>query len=115
MILKLTISKNLFQRVFKTDPRSFPFLTPPPPFNVAISRALNGRHTEKSHATFAGDSSIERRPTLIRVRGNLSTYLPYSETAKAFFGLNVLVVFKISQCEHNLNFGKKKQYAIGQI
>ena len=40
-------------------------------------------------------------------RGNLSTYLLYSETTK----LNDLVPFKITQFEHNVNFVKRKQYA----
>ena len=83
-------------------------------FNVGISSALNGRPMENWYATFASDSCIKRRPTLIRDKGNLSTYLPYSDTAKSYFGLNVLVVFKITLCEHNLNFGKTKQYAIRQ-
>ena len=58
-------------------------------------------------ATFAGDSSIESRPTLIWGNGNLSTYLLSFETAKK----NVLVVYEITQFEHILNFVKKKQYA----
>ena len=99
------------------DTRSFLFLAPPPPFNVGISSALNGRPMEKWYATFAGDSSIESRPTLIRGKGNLSTYLPYSEAAKSYLGFErfILVIFKITLCEHNLNFRKTKQYAIREI
>ena len=78
--------------------RSCPFLVPPPLFNVEISSVLNGRPMENCYATFAGDSSVESRPTLIKGKGNL-------------------VVFKITLCPslHNLNFGKIKQYAIWQI
>ena len=74
---------------------------PSTPFNVGISSVQH----------FAANSSIESRPTLIRGKGNLSPYLPYSETAK----LNVLVLFlKITQCEHNLNFVKKEEYSFGK-
>ena len=67
--------------------------SPPPPlrlplpidFNVGISSALNRRPIQNSYATFVCDKSIERRPTLIRGRGDLSTYLPHSETAKSYF------------------------------
>ena len=42
------------------------------------------------------------------MRGGEFVYIfLYSETAK----LNVLVVYEITQCGHNLNFVKKKQYA----
>ena len=66
--------KIFFKRVLKTDTRSCPLLVPPPLFNVEISSVLNGWPMENCYATFAGDSSVESRPTLIRGKGNLVVF-----------------------------------------
>ena len=118
----LTNFKDLFQRVLNTNTRSFPFLAPPPTstpppicFNVVILNALNVRPIQNSYATFACDTSIERRPTLIRGRGICLHIHHILKLQICISVLNVLVVFEITLCEHNLNFGKTKHYAIRQI
>ena len=95
---------------------------PPPPrlplpirFNVGISTALSCRPIQNSYATIACDTSIERRPTLIRVRGICLPFYHILLLQNGISVLNMLVVFQITLCEHNLNFGKTKQYAIRQI
>ena len=55
------------------------------PFNIGIPSALNRRPMHNLYTTFVGDKAIESRPTLIRAKGNVSKYLPYSETAKWYF------------------------------
>ena len=52
------------------------------PFNIGIPSALNRRPMYNLYATFVGDKAIESRPTLMRGKGNVSIYKPYSETAK---------------------------------
>ena len=123
MILKLNRIKRSIPESFKHEYTIFPVprpstnLYPPPPirFNVVISNALNVRPIQNSYATFACDTSIERRPTLIRGRGICLHIHHILKLQNCISVLNVLVVFEITLCEHNLNFGKTKQYAIRQI
>ena len=54
--------------------RALIFFAPPTPFNNGIPSALNRRPIYNLSATFVGDKAIENRPTLIRAKGNVSTY-----------------------------------------
>ena len=126
MILKLNQPKRSIPESFKHEYTIFPvprpstnhYLPPPPPlicFIVGISNALNLRPIQNSHATFACDNSIETRQTLIRGRGICLHIYQILKLLNRISVLNVLVVFQITLCEHNLSFGKTKQYAIRQI
>ena len=127
MILNLNRYKRSIPENFKHEytifpvPRSsypsYPSPTSPPTirFNVGISSALNRRPIQNSYAAFALDNSIERRPTLIRGNGICLHIYHILKLQNRISVLNVLVVFQITLCEHNLNFGKTKQYAIRQI
>ena len=99
-------------------PSNPPIPNPPPPppicFNVRISSALNRRPIQNSYETFACDISIEKRPTLIRGKGICLHIYHILRLQNRISVLNVLLVFKITLCENNLNFGKTKQYAIRQ-
>ena len=119
MILKLNRFKRSFPDSFKHEYTIFPVpppsYPPPPPCNVWISSALNNRPIQNSYATFACVNSIERRPTLIRGGGICQHIYHILKLQNRISVLNVLVVFELTLCEHNLNFGKTKQYAIRQI
>ena len=127
MILKFKpILRDLFQRVLNTNTRSFPFLVPPtltpspssPPPNPLqcwdLDCAESQAHT-KLVCNFCMWQFHRKTANTDQGVGDLSTYLPHSESAKSYFGLNVLLVFEFTLCENNLNFGKTKQYAIRQI
>ena len=75
-----------FPQNFLKSYRSFHVPRPSTPFNIGIPGALNRRPMYNLSATFVGDKAIESRPTLIRGKGNVSTYKPYSETAKWYLG-----------------------------
>ena len=110
-----------FKHEYTIFPAPRPSIPPPPRlplpicFNVGISSALNRRPIQNWYATFACDNSIERRPTLIRGKGICLHIYHILKLQNRISVLNVLVVFEITLCEHNLNFGKTKQYAIQQI
>ena len=53
---------------------SFHVPRPSTPFNIWIPSALNRRPMYNLYATFVGDKAIESRPTMIRGKGNVSTY-----------------------------------------
>ena len=44
------------------------------PFNIGIPSALNRRPMYNLYARFVGDKAIESRSTLIRGKGDVSTY-----------------------------------------
>ena len=120
MILKLNRFKRSIPDSFKHEYTIFPvprpsYPPPPPRYNVGISSALNSRPIQNSYATIACVNSIERRPTLIRGRGICLHIYHILKLQNRISVLNVLVVFELTLCEHNLNFGKTKQYAIRKI
>ena len=122
MILKSNRPKRSIPESLKHEYTIFPVprpSNPPPPppicFNVGISNALSRRPIQNSYETFACDNSIEKLPTLIRGKGICLHIYRILRLQNRISVLNVLVVFKITMCEHNLNFGKTKQYAIRQI
>ena len=116
--LKRSIPESLKHEytIFPVPRPSSPPPSPQPPicFNVGISSALNRRPIQNSYATFACHNSIERRPTLIRGKGNCLHIYHILKVQNRISVLNVLVVFELTLCEHNQNFGKTKQYAIRQ-
>ena len=125
IILKLNPIKRSIPESFKHEYTIFPVprpSTPPPPapprlplpirFNVGISTALNRRPIQNSYATFACGNYIERRPTLIRGREICLHVYHILKLQNRISVLNVLLVFKITLFEHNLNFRKTNQYAI---
>ena len=114
--LKRSIPESL-KHEYTIFPVPCPFNPPPPPycFNVGISSALNRRPIQNSYESFACDNPIEKRPTLIRGKGSCLHIYHILRLQNRISVLNVLLVFKITLCENNLNFGKTKQYAIRQI
>ena len=70
---KTNYLKNIPQK-FPKSYRSFHVARPSTPLNIGIPSALNRRPMYNLSATFVGDKTIESRPTLIRVKGNVSTY-----------------------------------------
>ena len=122
MILKSNRLKRSIPESLKHEYTIFPVprpSSPPPPpppisFNVGISSALNRRPIQNSYETFACGNSIERRPTLIRGRWNCLHIYHILKVQNRISVLNVLVVFELTLCEQNLNFGKTNQYAIRQ-
>ena len=123
IILKLNPTNRSIPESFKHEYTIFPVprpSTPPPPprlplpirFKVGISTALNRRPIQNSYATFACHNSIERRPTLIRGREICLHVYHILKLPNRISVLNVLLVFKITLFEHNLNFRKTNQYAI---
>ena len=115
MILKLNRLQRSIPESFKHEYTIFPVPRPSTRFNVGISSALNRMPIQNSYATFACDTSIDRRPTLIRGRGSCLHIYNILKLQNRLSVLNVLVVFEITLCEHNLHFGNIKQYAIRQI
>ena len=122
MILKLKRLKTSIPESLKNKYTIFPVPLPSPPnsplptrFNVGISCALNRKPIQNSYATFACGNSIKRRPTLIRGRGICQHIYHILKLQNRISVSNVSVVFKITLCEHNLNFGKTKHNAIRQI
>ena len=69
-------------------PSNLPNPPPPPPicFNVGILSALNRRLIQNSYETFACDNIHRKTANIDQGKGDLSTYLPYSETVKSYFG-----------------------------
>ena len=63
-----------FPQNFQKSYRSFHVARPSTRFTIGIPSALNRRPMYNLSATFVGDKAIESRPTLIRVKGNVSTY-----------------------------------------
>ena len=120
MLLKLHRFKGSIPECFKHEYTIFPVPHPSTNpsqirFKVGISNALRLRPIQNSYATFACDNSIERRSTMIRGRGICLHIYHYLKLQNLISVLNVLVFFKITLCDHNLNFVKTKQYAIRQI
>ena len=118
--LKISIPESL-KHEYTIFPVPRPSSPPPPPtlppicFNVGISSAPNRRPIQNSYATFTCDNSLEKRPTMIRGKGICLHIYHILRLQNRISVLNVLLVFKITLCENNLNFGKTKQYAIRQI
>ena len=73
VIITLSIKKKIAQN-FKNGYTSFHVRRPSIPFIIGIPSALNRRLIYNLYATFLGDKAIENHPTLIRGKGNVSTY-----------------------------------------
>ena len=63
-----------FPQSFKNGYTIFHVPRPSSPFNIGIPSALNHRPMYNLYATIVGDKAIESRPTLMRGKGNVSTY-----------------------------------------
>ena len=120
IILKLNPIKRSIPGSFKHEYTIFPVPRLPPPsppplrlplpirFMVGISTALNRRPIQNSYANFACHNSIKKRPTLIRGREICLHIYHILKLQNRISVLNVLVVFELTLCEHNLKFGKTK-------
>ena len=99
-----------------SNPPPLPLVSPSPSASMLGSRVrwIAGPYKTRMqhlHVTY----SIERRPTLIRGKGICLHIYHILKLQNRISVLNVLLVFEITLCENNLNFGKTKQYAIRQI
>ena len=63
-----------FPQNFKNGYTSSHVPHPSSPFNIWIPSAPNRRPMYNLYATFVGDKAIESRRTMIRGKGNVSTY-----------------------------------------